>query len=325
MSLFSKKKVANSSGHSRASIESQEHAGAVWIDAQNPTIHELEEIARTFNLHSVQVHQSLQGGQIAQMDIEDDHIFLILHFPYLLPNENKISTGQVSIFLGKNHLITVHDSTTPTVRKLFRQYRDDDARDTGSPGRILFHLIETMLRDVQTLTQGVSLELDEIEDNVFDVRTSDAFQIGELRQKIMRLRRTLATQKNVLDQLDAVIDQFTDEKLEVYYESNTNMSRRLWQTVEEARETIEIYKDADFTTSTEQTNKILAILTLLFTLSIPATILGAFYGMNVLIPGGLEAGSWTFLGPYTTFKLIIGTSILAAVLMYLYFRHKRWF
>jgi Mg2+ and Co2+ transporter CorA len=40
--------------------------------------------------------------------------------------------------------------------------------------------------------------------------------------------------------------------------------------------------------STEKTNRILSVLTILFTLSIPATVIGAIYGMNVHLPGGID-------------------------------------
>ena len=44
---------------------------------------------------------------------------------------------------------------------------------------------------------------------------------------------------------------------------------------------MEIYKDTDFMLSSEKSNKILAVLTIIFTLAIPATVIGTFYGMNI--------------------------------------------
>ena len=58
------------------------------------------------------------------------------------------------------------------------------------------------------------------------------------------------------------------------------------EVLEESKETIEIFKDTDFMLSTEKSNKILAVLTILFTLSIPVTVVAAIYGMNVNLPGG---------------------------------------
>lgn len=309
-----------STGHS--STINQQFNGFEWLDLQNPKVEELQEIAQKYDLHDLHVVQAHTRGQISQVVIEQDYIFLILHFPHKIVGEQRIASSQVSIFLGKNYLITIHDQNTPTIRQCLNEHKDHT--EDRSPGKIVFHIIEHLLKEVEILLAGVSTDLDEIEESVFKDARSDAFEIGILRQKIMRLRRTLATQKGVLAELDDAIDKFTGEKLARYYTSNTNMTSKLWETVEEAKESIEIYKDADFTTSTEQTNKILEALTLVFTLTIPATVLGAFYGMNVLLPGGIEAGSWTFLGDYTMFKLIIAVSILSAIGMLLYFKYKKW-
>ena len=76
--------------------------------------------------------------------------------------------------------------------------------------------------------------------------------------------------------------------------------------------------------STEKSNKILAVLTILFTLSIPVTVVAAIYGMNVNLPGGIETGSATFLGQYTSFILLAIVAILPAVIMTWYFKRQRW-
>jgi magnesium transporter len=110
-----------------------------------------------------------------------------------------------------------------------------------------------------------------------------------------------------------------------YYASNVKLANKLWEEIEEAKETVEVYKDADFTSSTEQTNRILAILTLVFTFTIPVTVVGTLYGMNVLMPGGVLAGNWLFLGRYTTFIVLLVVSALLAVVMYYYFKRRKWF
>jgi magnesium transporter len=87
---------------------------------------------------------------------------------------------------------------------------------------------------------------------------------------------------------------------------------------------------AVFMLGTEKTNKILGILTILFTLSIPATVIGAFYGMNIPLPrGGTEeeidsSSSLHFFGTYTTFIVLILLSIAPALFMLWYFRRLHW-
>ena len=56
--------------------------------------------------------------------------------------------------------------------------------------------------------------------------------------------------------------------------------------MDESKETIEIFKDTDFMLSTEKSNKILAVLTILFTFSIPVTVVGAYLRNECELPWG---------------------------------------
>lgn len=298
---------------------------ASWIDIQDPTKTSLFDALKDLDILELYLHQSLTRGLITQLSVEKDYLFLVLHFPYLNSTKTRIVANQVSFFVSKDYLVTIHDSSNQNIRNLFEQYPDSTEVTAKTPGRILYQIIENLLQNVAELTQEVSKDLDKLEVSVFDTTESDAFKIGQARQKIMRLRRTLGAQKIVLEELEAEIDSITGEHLARYYEKNSHQSQKLWEAVEEAKETIEIYKDADFTASTEKTNEILAILTLIFTFTIPPSVLGTFYGMNIRLPGGIEVGSWDFFGTYTTLIVIFVVSLIPVLLMAWYFRKKRWF
>ena len=104
---------------------------------------------------------------------------------------------------------------------------------------------------------------------------------------------------------------------------DTNDIDKVIETLEESRETMEIYKDTDFVLSNEKTNKVLAVLTMIFTLAIPSTVIGTFYGMNVNLPGGIGENSMV-LGPFTTFIVVILASAIPAILMFIYFKKLGW-
>ena len=68
------------------------------------------------------------------------------------------------------------------------------------------------------------------------------------------------------------IQKFSEEDLTLYFDDVKDHIDKVIEVLEESKETIEIFKDTDFMLSTEKSNKILAVLTILFTLSIPATV-----------------------------------------------------
>jgi magnesium transporter len=310
----------------RCKSQKQSYAGMTWIDIEDPTKESIVKVAEDYKFQDIHVEQCLQKSQITQINLEEHYIFIIFYFPYFITAENRIANSQVSIFLGHNFLVTLHDSAQKQiVDQLFREYEANTITTPKTPGRMLYQLINYLLKDTAVLIESVFDELDQVEESVFKNTASDAQRIGQLRQKISRLRRTIDIQRSVLNELNEVIDTFTNERLARHYAINTKLSQKLTETIDEAKEMVEIFKDADFITSTEKTNDILAILTLLFTFTIPATVLGTFYGMNILLPGGIGSDSWTFLGPFTMFKLIIGISVGLALVMCVYFRKKKWF
>jgi magnesium transporter len=120
------------------------------------------------------------------------------------------------------------------------------------------------------------------------------------------------------------VQSFSREDVILYFKDIQDHIEKVYEALEEAKETVEIYKDTDYMLSQEKTNKILAVLTIIFTLSIPATVISTFYGMNVNIPGGLETGPWEQLGRYTTLIFIVILSVVIALLMLFYFRRRGW-
>ena len=113
-----------------------------------------------------------------------------------------------------------------------------------------------------------------------------------LRREITTLRRIVFPLRRTVLDLTKDAQRFSKEDLTPYFRDVQDHIEKVYETLEEAKETVEIYKDTDFMLSTEKTNKILAVLTIVFTLSIPATVIGTFYGMNINIPGGIITGPW---------------------------------
>ena len=95
--------------------------------------------------------------------------------------------------------------------------------------------------------------------------------------------------------------------------------------LEEMKETVEIYKDTDFIISSDRTSNVLNILTILFTLTIPATLVSSIYGMNIPLPGGLVTGPLDWFGPYTSLIVLFIAMIIPAIIMLLYFKRVGWF
>lgn len=312
-------------------IQTIQYGKIIWVDVRDPSRREISKLAEQFPFHPLHLEDCMSKGQfpkIEQSD-EDKYLFLLFRLPRFHPREDTISISQICFFLGQNYLVTIHENSGDIISSMFADCRENTGQRkayiNNSPSHLLYTIVEKLTDDLSPILQNILKEVDETEDIVFDDKVSGVFKVGQLRRKIVSLRRIIGPLRTLLEDIEDRINKFSRRNLTVYFVDIAHRVDKAWETLEEARETVDIYKDADFIASTEKTNRILAMLTLIFTLSIPATVIGSFYGMNVFLPGGLDSGSLIFWGRYTTFILVIIAAIVPAVLMVWYFKKKGWF
>lgn len=317
--------------HKTEKLQVLQHDKITWVDVIDPTRREIAELAQKYPFHPLHLEDCISKSQfpkIEQSD-EDKYLFFLFRFPHLQEREGNITTRQFCFFLGKDYLVTIHENSDNIISNIFDSCKENprqrQAYINNSPSHLLYTIIEQLTDELSPLLKKILMEVDKAEDIVFDDKVSGVYQIGQLRRKLISLRRVIGPLRGLLKDIQEKINKFTRRNLTVYFVDLSHRIDRAWETLEEARETVDIYKDADFISSTEKTNSILSVLTILFTFTLPATVIGTFFGMNILLPGGIEAGSWTFFGKYTAFIVILIAAAVPALLMHLYFRKRGWF
>ena len=303
-----------------------------WINLQNPDRSDVEKLAEKYHFNALNIEDCMTKFELPKLDSYDDHFFVILHFPPLAQKVGISKNSQLSIFLGKDFLVTVHQGDLKPLVELIEICKiglDQQRKNRllgKSSGVLLHEIIDVLVDDLLHTSRKIIANLDEMEDRVFDEKKPVARSIALLRREINRLRRIVNPLKKFVLEIAKNIKRFSerdDQELTLFFDDIIDHIDKVIETLEESRETMEIYKDTDFVLSTEKTNKVLAVLTIIFTLAIPSTVIGTFYGMNVNLPGGIGDNSMIF-GPFTSFIIIILASAIPAIMMFAYFKKLGW-
>jgi len=303
-----------------------------WIDLQNPDRVDVEKLAKKYNFNELNIEDCMTKFELPKLDSYNDHFFVILHFPPLAQKIGISKNSQLSLFIGKDFLVTVHQGDLKPLVDLVQTCildSDDELKNKllgESSGDLLHEIIDVLVDDLLHTSRKIIANLDEMEDNVFDESKPVARSIALLRREINRLRRIALPLKKFVLEIAKNVKRFSDssdDELSLYFDDVIDHIDKVIETLEESRETMEIYKDVDFVLSNEKTNKVLAVLTMIFTLAIPSTVIGTFYGMNVNLPGGIGE-NFMILGPFTTFIVIILASAIPAIMMFVYFKKLGW-
>jgi magnesium transporter len=298
-----------------------------WINIKKPTREKVMKLS-SFPFHELNLEDCLSKIQIPKLDSYDDHVFVILNFPSIDREKGLPHSTQLSIFAGYDYLVTVQQGGLQPLTEAFELCKiDSKYRESfmgNSAGYLMHSIIDLLVYDLLHILMKIQGNLDDIEDVVFDEQSAVAKEISLLRREITTLRRLVFPMKRTILELSKEIQRLSEEDLTPYFDDVRDHIDKVIEVLDESKETIEIFKDTDFMLSTEKSNKILAILTILFTLSIPASIVAAFYGMNVNLPGGIETGQPTFLGEYTSFIILILIALIPLAVMIFWFKRQGW-
>ncbi|WP_261377743.1 magnesium transporter CorA family protein [Candidatus Nitrosocosmicus arcticus] len=304
----------------------------LWVYLERPTRDKMDIVSKNFPIHELNIEDCLSKNQLPKIDRYDDHIFVILQFPTSLKERAAPNFTQLSLFIGKDYLISITQGDLYPLTELFRTCKSGDQKIRsnfmgGSPGYLLHSIMDTLVDNLLHILMKIIGNLDDIEDEVFDDKVANAKEISILRREITTLRRIVLPLKRILLEITSRdVKRFSsnpeEEDLIDYFDDINDHISKVLEALDESKETIEIYKDTDNMLNSEKTNKILSFLTILFTLSIPITVAGTFYGMNIVIPGSVNQSENII--DYFPLILTASLSSLAAGIMIYYFRKLGW-
>ena len=310
------------------SLRTVESDGFKWIDLPKPTRNEMDALGRLYSFHDLNLEDSLSKTQLPKIERHSNYIFVIVHFPFMGKERHVPKVSQLSMFLGSNYLVTVHQGELEPLMDLYKMCKENTAQRENlmgkEPGYLLHTIIDTLVDDLFHILMKIVGNIDDIEEGVFDEKMSEAREISILRREITILKTPDPSHEKDRRGVARDVQRFSKEDLTPYFYDVKDHIEKVLETLDESKETIEIYKDTDFMLSSEKSNRILSILTILFTLSIPVTIISTFYGMNLPLPGDNNNPVNMVFGSYTTLVLLLIGSVTSTILLLWYFRREGW-
>src|SRR3712207_1318226 len=117
----------------------------LWIYIEKPTRDKMSIIANNFSLHELNIEDSLSKNQLAKIDRYEDHVFINLQFPTTQKERTSPRFSQLSMFVGKNYLITIHQGDLKPLVELFQACKDDSSNRRNIMGRSSGYLLHSIL------------------------------------------------------------------------------------------------------------------------------------------------------------------------------------
>jgi len=166
--------------------------GFVWVGLHEPTEDELSEVARVFGLHELAIEDAVKAHQRPKLERYDDNLFLVLKTLWYVDEEDAVETGEISIFLGHDFVVTVRHGRGSGLAAAREGLEGDTRVLEHGPAAVVYAVCDRVVDEYVEVVDELQVDVDEVEASVFsEERTDDSARIYRLKREIAEVRRAV--------------------------------------------------------------------------------------------------------------------------------------
>jgi magnesium transporter len=176
----------------------RDQGGFVWLGLYEPTEEELTAIGEHYGLHPLAVEDAVYAHQRPKLERYDDGMFMVLktaryaEHEHLTATSEVVITGEVMVFVGEHHVITVRHGTHGELGRLRRDLEQQPDLLCLGPAAVLYAVADHVVDDFVQVAELVEDDVEELEVSVFSPsRNDDTPRIYQLKRELMQLRRAV--------------------------------------------------------------------------------------------------------------------------------------
>ncbi|QYM79463.1 magnesium/cobalt transporter CorA [Horticoccus luteus] len=291
----------------------------LWVDLENPTDEEIKTILEgVFQFHPLAIEDCMTPSSLPKIEDYEDYLFVVTH-AVEFTRTTKFATMEVDMFHGKDYLVTFHRTAVPSVTIM----RDRMTKNAGviarGPDRLAHTLLDLIVDHYGPVMDELRSELEEIEERML-ARTPEKEFVNELlhvRGDFSRLRTIIRPQRDMIEKLARGESKMIRPIMLPYYRDVRDNLARLDETAINYHERLMLAFDIFLNKAAFEANEGIKFLTAVTAVTLPAVIIGGWYGMNFAHMPELQ---WRH-GYLYAWTLMLTMTLV----MIFYIKKKKWF
>src|SRR5262249_5017408 len=178
--------------------------GLRWVKIDQPGALEQAWLEENFDFHALDFEDVLSRNQRPKIDVYDDYLFIVLHFPIFDSVAGRLGAGEVDLFVGPGVLITIPNQPMQPIEYLFERRRQKGAmRDqlfSRGSGYLLHRIVDDGFDYCFPMLRKIGNKLDVLEEEIFEGHASQEIvrDISNVKQEIINFRKVIRPQRPVL-------------------------------------------------------------------------------------------------------------------------------
>jgi magnesium transporter len=286
----------------------------LWIDIDERDADDLATAAHALGLGPEAVQRLALHDRQSQLFRLPDRIVLLLGA--VEPDDPDARRRELSMLVGRNHVVTVHDGSLTAIDE-FRSGMEQE-QDLGRLDAAAFAvaIIDAVLTIYFRVVESIERDIDALDELAVRTKREEMFlsSVLALRRRIARLRRALVPNREALAPLGRPDFELRSDIGSVWPGVLDRLERAI-DGVENSRELLVGSFDLYLGRSSQRTNDVMKVLTLVSAILLPSVVLAGIMGMNFKLD---------FFDQTSNFWVVIGAMAVFAAVILVVARWRDW-
>jgi magnesium transporter len=285
-----------------------------WVNIVDPDEGILKELETVWEFHPLTLEDAFATDQDPKVESYDVYLFIVAR---RILWEADIDTDQLSLWLGKKFVVTMHDKVFPQLEEVRVRIRKGAPRlIKGGPDYVCYRILDAIVDAYAPHLDRMEEIIESLESRVVKEPSGALLEtIQEIRSDLLLLRRALRPQLNTFAVLARVELPLFKKETRTYLRDVYDHMQRTIDLLDTYRELTTGLMDVYFYAVSQSTNEVMKVLTLIATIMLPLTLIASLYGMNVALP---------FADHPAAFWIVSALMVALTGGMTIYFRRRGW-
>src|SRR6476619_4686784 len=179
-------------------IESGE--GTLWVDVDIRDANEVSMLSEVFHFHPLAIEEATNPQSRVKLEEYDKYLLLIVRtvaFCETTDDPYDLDTANISFFLGKNYLVTVHGPETNPVDSTRELLGRKPELARHGPAKLMHAIVDQAVDAYFPIIDKLDEFMESLEEKVFAQFDQDALrELFAVKRLVLTLRRHLAPERD---------------------------------------------------------------------------------------------------------------------------------
>jgi len=284
----------------------------------------IRELGQRMNIHPLALEDVATTWGRAKLQDYGGQLFVVGKSAIVDPADPpRLSIEQVSLVVGANYVVSFQETEStlfePVESRILDPQRVIRKRNTGY---LLYALLDMLVDHLLASIDAIEEDIIKLEDSILDGNCQlELSSIYRHKRAVIMLSRIAAPMQELAKRIETLDSDLVPDTLDYYFRDLADHATRAAERIEHARIVLQSLQEYYHIEGDHRNNDVMRVLTVIASIFIPMTFVVGVYGMNFNTSHAWNMPELNY--PYG-YPMVMGAMALYAVVMYVYFKRKKW-